>query len=147
MEAVAPEKPVEKEEFELVLGKRQAAALSFVGLVLLAVAAGGAYLIGKAAIRPEPSPKVVMAAPPVQPPAPVVQAAPAPAAKPPEPPLFADPVAGAIYIQMGAVERGIAVVFAEGLRKRGLDGFVAPGPNEKIFRVVIGPFKTEGDYQ
>jgi cell division septation protein DedD len=48
---------------------------------------------------------------------------------------------------MGAVEKGVAVIFAEGLRKRGLPSFVAPGPNERIFRVLIGPFPDQAAYQ
>ena len=62
----------------------------------------------------------------------------------PEAPLFAEPKAGSVYIQMGAVEKGVSVIFAEGLRKRGLPAFVAPGPSEKIFRVLIGPLAGSG---
>jgi cell division septation protein DedD len=42
---------------------------------------------------------------------------------------------------MAAVERGVAAVFAEGLRAHGLTAFVAPGPTDtpRIFRVLIGP--------
>ena len=64
----------------------------------------------------------------------------------PEAPLFADPKNGSVYIQIGAVEKGIAVVLAEGLRKRGFQSFVAPGPNEKIFRVLIGPLPDPDSY-
>jgi cell division septation protein DedD len=64
----------------------------------------------------------------------------------PEPPLFAEPKAGSVYIQMGAVEKGVSVIFAEGLRKRGLPAFVAPGPSEKIFRVLIGPLPDPAAY-
>jgi hypothetical protein len=65
----------------------------------------------------------------------------------PQAPLFADPVPGAIYIQTGAVEKGVATVLAEGLRTHGLDGFVAPGPTGTIFRVLIGPFHNEQGYK
>ena len=61
--------------------------------------------------------------------------------------MFADPLPRKTYIQMGAVEKGLAIIFAEGLRRRGLDGFVAPGPNEKLFRVLIGPFPDEAAYK
>ena len=47
---------------------------------------------------------------------------------------------------MGAVEKGVAVIFAEGLRKHGLTSFVAPGPSEKIFRVLIGPLADPQAY-
>ena len=41
-------------------------------------------------------------------------------------------------------ERGMAMILAEGLRGHGFDSFVAPGPNEKIFRVLIGPLPAGG---
>jgi cell division septation protein DedD len=47
---------------------------------------------------------------------------------------------------MGAVDKGVAVIFAEGLRKKGFTAFVAPGPNEKIFRVLIGPLPDPASY-
>ena len=55
------------------------------------------------------------------------------------PPLFAEPEMGKVYLQIGAVERGMAILLTEGLRTHGFDSFVAPGPNGKIFRVLIGP--------
>ena len=54
-------------------------------------------------------------------------------------PLFAEPETGKVYIQIGAVERGMAMLLTEGLRGHGFDSFVAPGPNDKLFRVLIGP--------
>ena len=48
---------------------------------------------------------------------------------------------------MGAVEKGIGLIFAEGLRKHGFDAFVAPGPNDHIFRVLIGPLRTPQEYE
>jgi hypothetical protein len=72
-------------------------------------------------------------------------------AKPPadesEAALFEDPIPGAVYIQIGAVDRGVGMILAEGLRSRGFHGFVAPGPSEKIFRVLVGPFRNQEEYQ
>ena len=62
-------------------------------------------------------------------------------------PMFAEPVKHKMYIQMAAVEKGVTVIFAEGLRSHGLESFVAPGPNERIFRVVIGPLADDAAYQ
>jgi cell division septation protein DedD len=64
-----------------------------------------------------------------------------------EAPLFANPNPQAIYIQVGAVEKGVAVILAEGLRKHALDSFVAPGPGTKSYRVLIGPFADAEAYQ
>ena len=148
-------------EYEIVLGRRQIASLLFVGIVLAVVFSAVSYLAGRTA-APKP-----MQLPPAPPP---VAAPPAPAAPPmieattavlpPEPvvaaakndvkldaPIFADPTAGAVYLQMGAVDKGMAVIFAEGLRKHGFDAFVAPGPTEKIFRVLIGPLPNPDSFR
>ena len=139
-------------EYEIVLGRRQIASLLFVAIVLAVVFSAVSYLAGRGAapkpVQLPPAPPVVAA--PVPAPAPVIEAT--TTVLPPEPvipatkndakmeaPIFADPTAGAVYLQMGAVEKGMAVIFAEGLRKHGFDAFVAPGPSEKIFRVLIGP--------
>jgi len=90
-----------------------------------------------------------------QPPAPLIEATIVPQAVPladpsiplADAPLFASPVAQAIYIQVGAVDKGVATVLAEGLRKHALDSFVAPGPSDKAFRVLIGPFPDAAAYQ
>jgi cell division septation protein DedD len=98
-----------------------------------------------------PAPAAAVAAEVTPAPAPVMpasSAAVAPIAKPAaESPLFASPVPQAIYIQVGAVEKGVATVIAEGLRKHALDSFVAAGPTEKTFRVLIGPFADGEAYQ
>jgi cell division septation protein DedD len=147
----------------LVVGRRQIAALTFLGLVMIAVCSGASYLTGKAmSVREESAPPVIRLEQPPAPAAPVIEAsiAPVPVAQPQpqsaapvtpmpaaEVPLFASPVPQAIYIQVGAVEKGVATVIAEGLRKHALDSFVAPGPTEKTFRVLIGPFPNAEAYQ
>lgn len=134
--------PEEAAEFEIVLGRRQLASVGFVATVIVAVITSFGYMAGKAI---GPAPKTVIQR--------VVETVPAPSApsvqapSKPETPLFANPVDGALYIQMGAVEKGIAVIFAEGLRKHGLDAFVAPGPNDHIFRVLIGPVNGQEAHQ
>jgi cell division septation protein DedD len=144
-------------EYEIVLGRRQIASLLFVAIVLAVVFSAVSYLAGrKAAPKPAqlpPAPPPVAAAP-----APVIEAT--TTVLPPEPvvaaakndarldaPIFADPTAGAVYLQMGAVDKGMAVIFAEGLRKHGFDAFVAPGPSEKIFRVLIGPLPDPDSFR
>ena len=83
-------------------------------------------------------------------PAPMLEATivpPVPAKPAAELPLFANPNPQAIYIQVGAVDRGVAMILAEGLRRHALDSFVAPGPSAKSFRVLIGPFADAEAYQ
>jgi cell division septation protein DedD len=140
----------EKEDFELVVGRRQAAALTFLALVVVALCSGASYLAGKAIAPREEAPVPLIKLEPAPAPAveatfPSVTVASAPAVA--EAPLFASPVAQAIYIQVGAVDKGVATILAEGLRKHALDSFVAPGPSDKAFRVLIGPFADAEAYQ
>src|SRR5215471_4263843 len=120
----APEATSEPEEFEIVVGRRQIASILFLGTVIAAVLCSMSYLAGKALALKK---TVAVEQSPPAPPLITLNQEPAKPEPKPEPPLFADPVKGAVYIQMGAVERGVAVIFAEGLRKHGFDSFVAPG--------------------
>jgi cell division septation protein DedD len=146
-----------EEEFELVVGRRQVAGILFLALVVVAVFSGGSYLAGKAtSARVEPAEQEIQleqppapSAVPVQ--APMIEATIVPASAVVKPaadaPLFANPNPQAIYIQVGAVEKGVALILAEGLRKHALDSFVAPGPGTKSYRVLIGPFADAEAYQ
>src|SRR5579863_4957650 len=155
-DASTPETESETAEFEFVLGRRQMASVGLVLTVLVAVFSGVSYTIGKTmSPAPAASAAAVVVAPPapVEPvpaPLPVVEATIAPAPLPlgtSGGPLFAEPVPGAIYLQIGAVEKGVAQLWAEGLRTHGLHAFVASGPNEKIFRILVGPFPDQPAYQ
>jgi cell division septation protein DedD len=147
------------EDFELVVGRRQAAALTFLALVVVAVCSGGSYLAGKA-IAPREAAEAPLikleelSFPPLEativaPVAPLPPAGLSPSSSVPvaEAPLFASAVPRAIYIQVGAVEKGVATVLAEGLRRHELPSFVAPGPSDKTYRVLIGPFADASAYQ
>lgn len=150
----------ETEEFEVVLGRRQLAGVGLVAVVVLAVFSGVSYLIGKTAESkvappadaptihvPEPSAAqaVEPSAPTPQPAQPVVT--PVAGVEASGGPLFADPIPGAVYIQVGAVEKGVAQIWAEGLRTHGMKAFVAPGLSDRIFRVLIGPLPSPDAYQ
>src|SRR5437660_466755 len=149
----------ESAEYEIVLGRAQIASWLFVVVIAVAVCSSVAYLAGKSA-----SAKKAAAAASVAMPAPQAASQPAlqPATQPtpaplptvsilvppkadlpsilktaakPGPPLFAEPETGKVYIQIGAVEKGMATILAEGLRSHGFDAFVSAGPSERIFRV------------
>ncbi len=142
-----PAETAEPVEFEIVLGRRQLASVLFVATVIVAVLSSLGYLAGKSLA---PAPKTVEVIRTVS--VPVVETPLALYADPvapvkADPPIFADPRQGPLYLQMGAVEKGIAVIFVEGLRKHGFDAFVAPGPNENIFRVLIGPLADEKAFE
>ena len=151
-------------EYEIVLGRAQIASWLFVGVVAVAICSSLAYLAAeKIAAK-----KIAAISRPVVPPAPIV---PPPVAAPaelpqasillppqadvaavaknhkPAAPLFAEPEMGKVYIQIGAVERGMAMLLTEGLRSHGFDSFVAPGPNDKLFRVLIGPLPDPATFR
>jgi outer membrane biosynthesis protein TonB len=55
------------------------------------------------------------------------------------------PVAGEFYVQVLALAKPEAEVLAEVLAKKGFKAFVSPGPNDRIFRVLVGPQKDAAD--
>jgi cell division septation protein DedD len=134
---------------EWVVGPRQMAALAFVAIAALALFSSISYMAGKAVAAPSdalPPTQLTVPQPAPPPPQPSIgdqfaSSVAAPTTKAPDAPVFADPQPGKAYIQMAAVERGVAAVFAEGLRAHGLTAFVAPGPanTPNIYRVLIGP--------
>ncbi|HWZ33124.1 MAG TPA: hypothetical protein VNX18_17400 [Bryobacteraceae bacterium] len=142
-------------EFEIVMGRTQIASVSFLATVIIVAFSAMSYLAGKSsAPKPAPTPAPVqkIEAPVVQAtvvgptapePTPTKSVATKAVETKPEAPLFDNTKTGALYLQLGAVEKGVAIIMAQGLRKQGLDGFVAPGPNDHIFRVVIGPLNAE----
>jgi cell division septation protein DedD len=147
-------------EFEIVLGKRQIAAVLFLAIVVVVVFSAGSYITGEAmsprhvsaaAVEPvSPSPSTVTAPTP-QP----VSAPPQPEPPPSEPPqtaavksrpIFGEVKVGELYLQAGSVDKGTATIMVEGLRAHGFDAFAAPGRSEITFRVLIGPFADRDAY-
>ena len=143
-------------EYEIVLGRAQIASWLFVGVVAVAICSSLAYLAAEkiaakkiAAISRSAAPPAPVLPPPVAASAELPQASILVTPKTdlaslvknqkPAAPVFAEPEMGKVYIQIAAVERGMAMLLTEGLRSHGFDSFVAPGPNDKVFRVLIGP--------
>ncbi len=143
----------EPEEFEVVMGRKQIASVSFVVLVTLTVFSSVSYLAGrwtiKAPVTPVNAPtserKAPRVIPPVTQPDPTpVQAAvsgvaPARELTAKEPPIFGEPIKGSIYLQLGAVDKGMANVMVNGLRRLGFPSIISAGPNDRVFRVLVGP--------
>jgi len=138
-------------EYEIVLGRTQIASWLFVAVMCVAVCTSLAYLAGEAiAARKAASLRASAPAVPIPPPVAAPAALPQASIVVPrkvEAPLFGEPEMGKVYLQIGAVERGMAMLLAEGLRTHGFESFVAPGPNEKIFRVLIGPLPDPAAFQ
>ncbi|HYI97541.1 MAG TPA: SPOR domain-containing protein [Bryobacteraceae bacterium] len=55
------------------------------------------------------------------------------------------PQVGTTYLQVLAVAKPEAEVLADVLTKKGFRAVVAPGPNDRIFRVLVGPAKDPDD--
>ena len=149
---------VDHGDFEIVLGKRQIAGVLFLASVFLVLFSAVSYVAGKVTAprrtvtveRPVPAPVPA----PVPPPMATIISAPATIAAAPAPKpiltpgaLFRDPEKGALYLQFGSVEKGIALIIAEGLRTHGFEAFVAPGASENVFRVLVGPLSNEEAYK
>ena len=153
-------------EYEIVLGRAQIASWLFVGVVAVAICSSLAYLaaekIAAKKIAAISRPAHITPSAPVVPP-PVAASAELPQAsilvapktdlaslvknQKPAAPLFAEPEMGKVYIQIAAVERGMAMLLTEGLRSHGFDSFVAPGPNDRVFRVLIGPLPDPATFR
>jgi cell division septation protein DedD len=129
--------------------------LSFCATVLIGVLVCAGYLVTggtRAAARATPKSKPIESQPvethPImapltaaatipQPPQPSPQASEKPRARK-EPPRA---VSGGTYLQMAAVDRGVANVYVEVLSRKGFQAIVGPGPTPDIFRVLVGPLK------
>ncbi len=155
------------EEFEIVMGRGQIAGVAFVVTVALAIFSSVAYLAGKSMSPKRTEPALVVVdtrpaapVPPAAQPVPLIEATIAPAPLPKRPaskpapaedlvdaPMFDDPAIGSVYLQMAAVERPNAAIFVDGLRAHGFRSFVAPGPDARIFRVLIGPLPTPASFE
>jgi cell division septation protein DedD len=55
------------------------------------------------------------------------------------------PIAGEFYVLVLALAKPEAEVLAEVLAKKGFKAFVSPGPNDRIFRVLVGPQKDAAE--
>jgi cell division protein FtsN len=129
----------------LVLESRQLTAVSLGAVLLVGLVAGIGYVAGRSVsagqLATAPAPAIEAPAP--APPAVTVAPAPSPLPATVEP-SYLDPeqARGQRFLQVCAVERGVAEVFLEVLARKGFTGRIAPGPDAKTFRVLVGPLTT-----
>ena len=161
----------EAEDYELVLGNKQLLSFFFIGVVLLSVSFTLGYVIGrnsapaaefggqKAEYRTSDAPSALAAndrsrsAPredvgPVrdsQPVPPAAEQTAAPATRTVEPGIVTQPAPGTTYLQVIAVARPEAEVLVEVLGKKGFPAVLAPGPDDRMFRVLVGPTNDTAD--
>lgn len=58
---------------------------------------------------------------------------------------FSEPIAGQLFYQVAASDRGLAGVLAMYLNEQGVPAQVATGPDERNYRVLAGPLETPAD--
>ncbi|MCS7026853.1 MAG: SPOR domain-containing protein [Bryobacteraceae bacterium] len=52
-----------------------------------------------------------------------------------------DPVSGKSYLQVVATTRADCEIVVDVLKRKGFPAIITPGPNEKLFRVLVGPLE------
>ncbi len=158
-------------EFELILGNKQLLSVFFIVVILLGVFFAMGYIVGRSSGPAEAAKRNQAgdAAAPARTDAqssmpaattqtlvePVTKTVETPAPTPPvertikaaavSASAVTEPVAGQIYVQVLALGKPEAEVLAEVLAKKGFHATVAPGPNDRLFRVLVGPVKDAGD--
>jgi len=162
-------------ESEILLGNKQLLLVFALVAVLLAIAFGAGYMLGKSSVDKknaesaqtvtpqadtsggpitqkitpdDPQPVKTDAPPAMETPAPVeapVVSTPGKILGAPKSPS-GSPKSGENYVQVEAVVRKVADATADVLRQHGFAARVAPAPgNSGIFRVLVGPAKDAGD--
>jgi cell division septation protein DedD len=59
------------------------------------------------------------------------------------PPLVTEPQPGQRFLQVSAVAKPEAELLVEVLTRKRFNALIAPGPNDRLFRVLVGPVKDE----
>jgi cell division protein FtsN len=161
---------MEGSEFELVLGNKQLLSVFFIVVILLGIFFTMGYVVGRNSSpvdtarrtdtygRQNAPSAIPASASPVRREAtaesataersvPVAPKSETAAQKPIEiPPVtVSQPQIGQTYLQVLAVAKPEAEVLAEVLAKKGFRALVAPGPNDRVFRVLVGPAKDATD--
>ncbi|MGH9674669.1 MAG: SPOR domain-containing protein [Bryobacteraceae bacterium] len=143
------EKEVRSPGFQVVLGQRQLAAVLFMSLIIVGLLTSIAYMAGRITTpvhadsdsNPAPKgPQQTIVVDPAKSPcgdgAMNRLSAPKPSVAEASP---SAPAAPQHYLQVVATDRPRADSTAAFLAARGLPSRVIPGPNEVIFRVLVGP--------
>ncbi len=60
-------------------------------------------------------------------------------------PYFAEPQPGQLFFQVAAVQRGVAEVCVEYLRRQRFDSQYTDGPDEQSYRVLVGPLRDSDE--
>lgn len=128
---------IERAPFEMVLGNRQLAAILILLAFLMGVIGSIAYvagrLVGPVQAQVAADPLANQSAMIVVDPLPL----PAKAQADPPAPRLIQPASGQVFLQVAAVDRGMAEVTAQYLARKGFDAGIAFGATPNEFRVLI----------
>ena len=61
------------------------------------------------------------------------------------PPLVTEPQAGQRFLQVSAVAKPEAELLVEVLTRKKFRAVIAPGPNDRLFRVLVGPVRDDDE--
>lgn len=157
-------------EFELVLGNRQLFSLLFIVFVLLGVFFAMGYMMGRSSTLPtvasSPSTEIPIdpaarsaarpsatfgsteapAAEGASPaPIPATAAATTERKEDPSATIITEPTPGQTFLQVSAVARSEAELLVDVLNRKNFRTILAAGPSEKLFRVLVGPARSDAD--
>lgn len=162
-------------EFELVLGNKQLFSLLFLVFVLLGVFFAMGYAMGRTSapadiaqtpqqgkpdavagsvVRPSTTqgsamPPTIPASETARPALETAVAQPSPAAAVPavdsSVPRLIEPKLGQVFLQVSAVARPEAELLVEVLSRKGFRAVMAPGPSDKVIRVLVGPAASDSE--
>jgi hypothetical protein len=120
---------------------RKLAGAGFMALTLLTGVAAAAYLMGRMSAGSTTTQEraaeqfIVVDPPPVRKTPPV-------AVVPPAAPIT-PPAAASSYLQVAALDRGMADVSVEYLKQKGFEVRLGDGPTPGVFRVLVGPVEEK----
>jgi len=148
------------------IGPRQITAWLFCGVLAFGIVGSGAYFAVRVVSAksapaapktqpvPPPAPQPVAKSVPAPEPPKVVPPPVVPAQTPPTQPVQSQPaptrstleitpaeMTGHIFLQVGAVERGLVDVYVKQLARNGFTVRVAEGPSDSVKRILLGPLE------
>ena len=136
-------------------GPNPVAAVPTKPVTVISSAAPAAAVVAPKPVATVPAPlattPVASAPAPTAPaPAPVKAPEPVVAAKPlvpatPATGALADVLPNRMYLQVGSLDKHVAELLTQGLRTKGVPATVAPGVNDTVARIIVGPFDTAAE--
>lgn len=154
--AQPPAEPDPSAGFQIILGNRQLAAVLFMALILMGMGMTVAYLVGRMmvptqAVRAQTNQsasrsagQLIVVDGPGKAACPDQFATKASGKSPVEPKaVYREPAPGDRYLQVIAIDRRRAEHWAAFLAGLGLSAGVSAGPDEKTWRVMVGPIEDD----